>query len=144
MANVAHPAAPAGVFDTLPEALLGDLNQPGRLVAHLAAGVGGGAVPVEAADEGAHVDADNVALLQLPGAGDAVDDHLIHRDAGRAGEAAVAQKGGLGPVALDKAADRPVDLVGGDTRTDHRAGQSPGLGGETPSPAHSLNLPLGL
>ncbi len=32
--------------------------------------------------------------------------------AGRAGEAPVAQKGGLGPVALDKAAERPVDLVG--------------------------------
>ena len=143
VADVAHPAAPAGVFDALPEALLGDFDQALRLRTDLSAQIGGGAVAVEAADQGAYVHTDDVALPQLSGAGDTVDDHLVHRDAGRAGEAAVAQKGGLGPVALDKAADRPVDLVGGDPGAHHGARQRPGLGGEPPGPAHGLDLPGG-
>ena len=65
VADVAHPAALSGVFDTLPEALLGDLDQLGRLLAHLTAGVGGGAVPVKAADVGAHIHADDIPLLQI-------------------------------------------------------------------------------
>ena len=144
VADVTDPAAPAGVFDALPKALLGDVNQPLGRFAHLAAGIGGGAVAVEAADKGAHINADDVPLLQLPGIGDAVNDHLIHRNAGRSGKAAVAQKGGLCAMALNKPADGTVNLVGGDPRTDHGAGQSPGLSGEPPGPAHGLDLPWGL
>ena len=36
------------------------------LVGHLPAGVGAGAVAMEAADVGAHVHADDIALLQHP------------------------------------------------------------------------------
>ena len=89
-------------------------DEPQGLVADLAAGEGGGAVAVEAVQIGSHVHADDVALLQLPGAGDAVDDHLVHRDAGGAGIAGVAQEGGLAAVALDEAPHRGVDLQGGD------------------------------
>ena len=46
-------------------------------------------------------------------------------------------------MALDKAANRPINLVGGNARPHHSAGQGPGLGGNPPGPAHSLNLPRG-
>ena len=62
------------------------------LIADLTAGIGGGTVAVEAADESTYVYADDVALLQLPGTGDAVDHLVVHRDAGRTGKTAVAQK----------------------------------------------------
>ena len=123
---------------------MGDLAQPHGLVAHLAAGVGGGAVAVEAADVGAHVHADDVALLQLPGAGDAVDDLLVDGDAGRTGEPAVTQERGLGSVAFDETAHRRVDLVGRHAGADHRPGQGAGLGGDTPGLAHGLDLTIRL
>ena len=47
-------------------------------------------------------------------------------------------------MALDKAADRGIDLVGGDTRPDHGPGQRPGLAVIRPGPAHGLDLSGGL
>ncbi len=123
------------------EALLGHFDQLFCLIADLTAGIGGGTVAVEAADESTYVYADDVALLQLPGTGDAVDHLVVHRDAGRTGKTAVAQKRGLGPVALDKAADRCIDLMGSDAGCHHGTSQGPGLGGDPPGPAHGLDLP---
>ena len=144
VADVGHPAALTGHLDALPEALLGHSDELLRLGADRAAGIGSGAVPVEPADEGAHVHADDVALLELSGAGNAVDHLVIDGDAGRTGVAAVTQEGGLRAVALDEPAHRRVDLVGGDPGGHHGAGQSPGLGGDPPGPAHGLDLTGGL
>ena len=44
-------------------------------------------------------------------------------------------------MALNKAPDGGVDLMGGDPRGHHRSGQGAGLGGEPPGLAHGLNLP---
>ena len=65
--DIIDPVAGAGELDALPEALFGHMDQMHGLVAHLSAGEGGGAVAVEAVQKGAHVHADDVALLQLPG-----------------------------------------------------------------------------
>ena len=143
VAHIGDTAAHPGVFDPLEEALTGDVDELPGLLAHLSTGEGGGTVAVKAIQIGAHVDGDDVALLQLSAAGQAVNDHFVHRDTGRTRKAVKPQKGGLGAVAFDEAADRSVDLVGGDPGADHGAGQGPGRGGEPSGPAHSLNLPLG-
>ena len=91
--DIIDPVAGAGELDALPEALFGHMDQMHGLVAHLSAGEGGGAVAVEAVQKGTHVHADDVALLQLPGTGYAMDDFLVDRDTGGAGETAVAQEG---------------------------------------------------
>ena len=77
------------MLDALPEALLCDLDQPQGLFAHLPAGKGGGAVAVEAIDEGAHVYADNVAFFQLAMGRDSMNHFVIHGNAGAAREAAI-------------------------------------------------------
>ena len=138
--DIIDPVAGAGELDALPEALFGHMDQMHGLVAHLSAGEGGGAVAVEAVQKGAHVHADDVALLQLPGTGYTMDDFLVDRDTGGAGETAVAQEGGLGSVALDKLAHGGIDLMGGHAGPHHGAGQRPGLGGQPPGPAHALDF----
>ena len=138
--DVGHPETRTGEFNALPEALLGDGDEPQRFVTHLSAGEGGGAVAVVAVYNGAHVYADNVAFLQNPGSGDAVDNLVIHRDTGRAGKSAVAQKRGLGAAASDEVAHGFVDLFGGDARLDHGASQRAGLGGDPSGFAHGLDL----
>ena len=95
---------------------------------------------MKAVEVSAHVNGDDVAFLQLPGAGDAVDNLLIDGDAGGAGKAAISQEGGLGSVTFDKFAYRGVNLMGGDTGPHHGTGQRPGLGGQPPGPAHQLDF----
>lgn len=60
---------------------------------HLPAGEGPGTVAVEAVDFGAHVYADDVAVLDLVRAGEAVDDLVVDRDAGARGESAISEEG---------------------------------------------------
>ena len=141
VADIGHPVSAPGQLNALPEALLGDFNEFFCLVAHLPAGIGGGAVPVEAADIGAHIHADDVPLLKLAGPRDAVNHHLVDGDTGGGGKARVVQEGGGAAVALDEPADGGVNLMGGDPGGHHRPGQGPGLGGKPPGPAHGLDLP---
>ena len=109
--DVRHTLSSPGILDALPEALLRDLDQAQGLLAHLPTGEGGGAVAVKTIDEGSHVYADDVALLEhhLLG-GDAMDDHIVHRDAGGPGEAAVSQEGRPPSLALDELAHRGIYL----------------------------------
>ena len=82
-----------------------------RLVGHLPAGVGAGAVAVESADERTHVHADDIALLQHPLAGDAVDDLIVDADAHAGGIAVVVQEGGGRALLLDELEHCLVDLM---------------------------------
>ena len=79
--DIRQAIALAGILYALKEALLRHPDQPQRLVGHLTTGIGAGAVAVETADERPHVHADDVALLQHPFAGDAVDD-IVSVDVG--------------------------------------------------------------
>ena len=138
--DVRQAAALAGVFHALEKALLGDTDQPQRLVGHLTAGVGAGAVAVEAADERAHVHADDVALLQHPLAGDAVDDLIVDGDAHAGGVAVVVQEGRGRALVLDELEHCLVDLSGGDAGLYHIPCQSTGGRGNFARPAHQLDL----
>ena len=77
VADVGDTAAFPGKFHALPEALFGDADQLQGLLAHLTTGVGARTVAVKAADVGAYVNADDVAVLQHTGTGDAVDDLFV-------------------------------------------------------------------
>ena len=90
--DVRDAAALAGVFDALEEALPRDVDEPLRLLGNLSAGVGRRTVAVEPADIRAHVHADDIALLQDPFAGDAVDDLVVDGDADAGGIAVVVQE----------------------------------------------------
>lgn len=89
MGDIGDPAAGVGELHALPEALFGDADEAHGLLAHLSAWIGARTVAVEAVNEGSHVHADDVAFLEHPVVRDAVDDHLVHRDAGGTGEPAV-------------------------------------------------------
>ena len=92
MGDIAEAISLPRELDALEEGLLGHADQIQGLVGHLPAGVGAGAVAVESADERTHVHADDVALLQHPFAGDAVDDLVVDADAHTGGIAVVVQE----------------------------------------------------
>ena len=143
--DVGHPLSHLRELEALPEALPGDIDEPLSLVRDLPAGVGGGAVAVEPIDHSPHVDADDVALLEDDLLGrNAVDDHLVHRDARRPCEPVIVQERRLSTAAADELAHRVVDLPGGDAWADHPARQRPGLGGDPPGAAHGVLFPGGL
>ena len=143
MRDVEHPVSGAGQPDALPKALLGDLDETQGLIADLPAGEGGRAVAMETVQAGAYVHTDDVALLQLPVVRDAVDDHVVDGNAGRAGKPVVIEERRPGAVSLDELSHGGVDLQGGYAGAHHGAGQGPGLGGQPPGPAHPLDLARG-
>ena len=82
-----------------------------RFLAHLAAGIGPRAVAHEALVGGAQVHGDDVAVTDHALAGDAVDDLLVHRDAGGGGKARVAEAAGLGAGFHNELMYRLVNLL---------------------------------
>ena len=94
-------------------------------------------VAVDAVDVGRDVEVEDVAVLQHPGVGDAVADDLVRRRAHALREAVVVERRRVG-VALDvQLVDVLVDLVGGDVRAHHLAGEAQDLGGDGAGPAHA-------
>ena len=106
---------------------------------------GGGLVPVQTvvADAGAHVNRDDVSLLQLIASGDAVDDLVVDGDATGALEAIEVVEGGVTTVLLDEFLDLVIDVPGGDARLDQRAGKGSGLGCQLPRFSHQVDLMRG-
>src|SRR5690606_29373176 len=104
----------------------------------------GGAVPA-GLDHG-HVDIDDVTVLQdLGGTGDAVADHVVDRDAGGLGIAAVADVGGDGALHVDDVvvADA-VQFLGAHARLHVRGDHLQHLGGQAAGDAHLLDFFGGL
>ena len=95
---------------------------------------------MESADERTHVHADDIALLQHPLAGDAVDDLIVDADAHAGGIAVVVQEGGGRALLLDELEHCFVDLSGGDAGFYHIPCQSTGCRGNFARPAHQLDL----
>ena len=98
------------------------------------------AVTVEAADIGAYIHTDDVAFLQDQLAGDPVDDFIVHRNTGRAGETPVAQERGLRALAFDEFPNCGIYFKSGYARTYHIARQLAGRRGNLSCAAHPLNI----
>ena len=71
--------------------------------------------------------------------GDAVADDLVDAGAQRLGEAAVAERRGVGAVVAEELVADPVELVGGHARHDVAADELAGLRGEPAGDAHPLD-----
>ena len=101
VADVAHELAGGQGGDAAPHGRLGDVGEP------LVLGIGGahddgpGRIGVPAVHDRAAVDRDDVAVLQDPAAGDAVDHFLVHGGADGGREAVVAEEVGLGAGLLE-------------------------------------------
>ena len=76
-ADVTHAVACGGHLDALVQTLAGGVHQRLSLCGNAAGAKGGGVVSVEAVVEGAHVNADDVALTDDTVVGYAVDNHVV-------------------------------------------------------------------
>jgi tetratricopeptide (TPR) repeat protein len=114
VADVRQAVALDHLVDGLPQAALGDVDQPLRLGGHLADRHGEGGVAVVALDDRPAVDRQDVALLQHVGPGDAVHHHLVGRRADDGRIAVVAEEVGAGAPAVEHLAGHPVEGGGGD------------------------------
>src|SRR5207302_8458706 len=130
-AQVAQPVAGLGLLHARPEGLLGDADQAQRLRADPADRDGAAHVGPEAVQDQAQVEADDVALMDRAPAGDAVDDLVVDRDAGRLRIVLVAEEAGPCAALPDQAVGQAVEVAGGHAglagrlpRLDHRAQQA--------------------
>ena len=144
--DIGHTVTEAGEFDPRPEGLLGDGNQPFRLVADLPAGEGTCAVTVKAADLGAYVHADDVPLPEHLPSRDPVDDLVVHRNTGRPRKgpgprwSREVQERWPCPLAYDELAYCIVYFKSGHARAYHFARKCAGRRGNLPCTAHPLNI----
>ena len=95
--DIEQPVALLGEPDPLKKALSGHVDQILRLRGDPAAGEGGRTVAVKPSNVRSHIHADDIALLQDPFAGNAVDDLVVDADAGAGRIAVVVQEGGTAP-----------------------------------------------
>ena len=98
---------------------------------------------MEAADERAHVHADDVALLQHPLAGNAVDDLIVDGDAHAGRIAVVVQKRRGRSLLGDELIDCLVNLLGCYAGFYHIPCHSTGSRGNLSRPAHQFDLVRG-
>ena len=141
MGDIRDAVAGFGVLDALEEALAGDLDQPLCLVGDLARCERAAAVALPAVFDGADVNADDVAVPNEAFAGDAVDDLVVHRDAGAAGKSAVAEEARLCALTLDELEDLLVDLLRRDPGSNKLVPERARLGSDLAGEAHLLDVP---
>ena len=129
-----------GETDALEEALPGHVDQALGLRGNPSAGECRRAVSMKAPDVRAHVHADDIAFLQDPFSGDAVDDFVVDADAGAGWVAVVMEKGRDRPLLADKPLHRVVDLLGCHAGLYHFPCQGTGSRGNFSTPAHQVDL----
>ena len=143
--DVPDPIAHARLGDALHERLLGDRHQALHVAGDLAHGVGPRAVRVPAILLHPEVEVDDVALLEGNRVRDAVDDHVVDRDARRSREVAVVEEAGPSARLADEPLGELVELVRGRLAGDDGAlalVERPG--DDPPANAHLLDLFFGL
>src|SRR5690606_33260576 len=143
-ANVAETVARFDFGDRELERTPGDLGVVLGGFARLPNVEGCRSVAVVALVDVRHVDGDDVSVLKPAGARDPVADHLVHGRADALGKSAVVQRRWSRAEPERVLMDEIVDILGGDTRLDHRADSAESVGGERADLAHELNLTLRL
>ena len=92
----------------------------------------------------AAVDRDDVAVLQDPAAGDAVDHFLVDRGADGGGEAVVAKEVGLGARVVEDRGEDVVEVLGGHAGRGCRHGGVQGAAQDEACLVHGAHLGVGL
>ena len=108
--HVAHPAAGLRVRNSFHQRAARGVEQCLCFGRDVAARKRPRVVAVKSGEVRAHVDADDVALLQNAMSGYAVDDLIVHRDARRCGKAMVVQKRRHSALAFDHAPGNAIQL----------------------------------
>ena len=142
--NIKQPVAFLCELDPLEKALPGHIDQVLSLRRDLSAGEGRRAVPVESSDIGTHIDADDIALLQHPFAGNAVDDLIVDADADAGRIAVIVEEGRDSALFADEMLHFAVDLLGCYAGSYHFPCKSTGSRGNFSGPAHQFDLMGGL
>ena len=106
--------------------------------------MGVGAVTTPPLKFAACIDADDIALLQLPWTGNAVNDFVIHRDAANCREKALGPgtplKSGTTFFFMEKLFHRPVNLTSRSSRTNETLRDLMGLPNNKTGISHGLNF----
>ena len=140
-ADVAHAAAILDGLDAQAQALLGDLDELFHVGLGSADEEGLGGVAEPAVDDGADVDVDDVALLQLQRfGGDAVAHDLVHRGADAA-RVPVVVEGPVGVAPLRRPGDGDVvEFLGADPWLHEGADMVKHLGRDAAGATHAIEL----
>src|SRR5918993_1128923 len=150
VADVGQPVAHPGLGDPGPQGPLGRLQQARRGRVDLANGHGHGGVGVVAVDHRAAVDREHVPGPQAGAVGDAVDDHLVDRQAqagrerGGGEPGVVAEERGRRPLPGDGPGPELVQLPQADPGLDRGHHPLQGPGHHPAGPAHGGDLVPGL
>ena len=110
-------------------------------------GEGGVAVPLGAIlveDVGAAVEGDEIAVVENPLAGDAVDNLVVDGDAHGGRVVVVSQEVRMGAGGLDDAGRDGIELGGRDPGAHRLAQGCVDVGDDEPGPAHEMDLLGGL
>ena len=146
MADVAESCPRAHLGNAQPHAFEGDLAQAARLDRHFANLIHAAGVAVIAILDDRHVDVEDVAVLQLALAGDAVADLMVERDAGgfRIGGVTrwcVIQRGRNTALDIDHVVQTAlVELCGRDPLLDERRDVIEDFGSQPAGHAHFLDF----
>ena len=95
---------------------------------------------MESVNVRSHIDADDVAFLQNPFAGNAMDDLIVDADAGAGGVSVVVKERRNRTLFANEMLHCAVDLLGCDAGPYHFPCQSTGSRGNFSGPAHQFDL----
>ncbi len=123
--DVAEPITGRRLLETFVKGRFRIRQQTLMLFRNGADGISPGRIAVEAIDNGADIDGDDVTVVEVPRSGNSVDDLLIDRGADISCEPVMAEKVGCRAVLGDGLAHDVVELLRGDAGNDR--GLDPGV-----------------
>jgi hypothetical protein len=135
--DIAHAVARFRLLDAQHHAFIGDLNQLARLDRGLADQIHAAGVAVPAIDDHGHVNIDDIALVELLVAGDAVADNMVDRGAAAVRETAIAERRRDRSGGERLLPDHVVQRAGGHAGHDMRDKAVEYLGGQPAGLAHA-------
>ena len=138
MGDIANCVAGFGLFDPQHQAFIGHFDQPPRLQRHVADEVHAARIAVPAIEQRGDIDVDDVAVLQLLVARNAVADDMVDRGAAAVREPAIAEGGGQRIFAQHMRADDVVEFTRCDAGDDVRDQAVEHFGSEFPRRAHAV------
>src|SRR5207237_2638747 len=140
MGDVADAVSDPRLPNPRGERCLARLDEPLRLGRDLPYGEGIRAIGDEAVERDAHVDRDQVALIDSVCAGNPVHDHRVWRDAERREEALIPLRCRDAALRADELLANPVELLRRDPRLDVLADVRDRLGDDAARGGHLLDL----
>ena len=116
MGDISHTVTGDSLFNTLEKAFLGDLEKLCSFLRNISDSKRISSISVETVYISSHINAHNIAVLDVFMLGrDTMDDLVVYRNARRSGESAVSQERGSCTVLNDVIVDYLIQLISGHT-----------------------------